>query len=460
LQGKVYLVGAGPGDIELITLKGYQMIGRANVILHDHLIPLELLKLAKPEAEIISVGKFGGKHTMPQDEINRLLIEKAKSNEVVVRLKGGDPFLFGRGGEEAEACFEAGVDFEVVPAVTSALAAPSYAGIPPTHRDYTSNVAIVTGHRKKDVLQIEIPEAGTVIFLMGVSNLQKIIDSLLKQGWPENTKMAAIENGTCYNQRVIKGTIGNFSEVAKNAKLQPPAIFIVGKVVGLQEKLGWFNKKPNILVLGSHPARYSRLGNIVHRRIINCTPIDNYSDVDAVLKDIAAFNWIVFTSVNGAKYFFERLFAIGKDARALCNVKIAAIGKTTAERLTEFGISADMVPKNASSAGLLAEFANLDMKNKKVLLPQSDIASKELSDGLQKLGAEIEKLIVYKTVETDPGDIDFNYIDRILFTSGSTVRAFINRFGSVPPRIKAYCLGPPTLAEAKKHNIDAEIIPE
>ncbi|MHC4360509.1 MAG: uroporphyrinogen-III C-methyltransferase [Planctomycetota bacterium] len=237
MQGKVYLVGAGPGDLELITLKGYQMIGRANVILHDHLIPLELLKLAKPDAEIISVGKFGGRHTMPQDEINSLLIEKVKTNKVVVRLKGGDPYLFGRGGEEAEACFEAGVDFEVVPGVTSALAAPCYAGIPPTHRDYTSNVAIVTGHRKKDELQIEIPRAGTVIFLMGVSNMGKIIDSLLNQGWPKKTKMAAIENGARYNQRVIKGTIGNFPEVAEKAKLRPPAIFIVGKVVEMQEKL-------------------------------------------------------------------------------------------------------------------------------------------------------------------------------------------------------------------------------
>jgi uroporphyrinogen III methyltransferase/synthase len=189
-------------------------------------------------------------------------------------------------------------------------------------------------------------------------------------------------------------------------------------------------------------------------------PIDDYSNADAVLKNIAAFDWIVFTSVNGAKYLFERLSAIGKDARALCNVKIAAIGKTTAERLMEFGISADMVPKDESSAGLLAEFANLDMKNSRVLLPQSNIASKELGDGLLKLGAETEKVVVYKTVETDPGDIDFDYIDRILFTSGSTVRTFIKRFGQVPKNIKSYCLGQPTLNEARKHNINAEIVPE
>ena len=193
-QGKVYLVGAGPGDLELITLKGYRLICQADVILYDHLIPPELLRFAKPTAEKISVGKFASRHTLPQDKINNLLVEKAKNNQVVIRLKGGDPFLFGRGGEEAEACAEAKVDFEVVPGVTSALAIPCYAGIPPTHRDYTSNVAIVTGHRKGE-LELEIPKAGTVIFLMGVSNIKKIVDSLIKGGWSEETKIAAIERG-------------------------------------------------------------------------------------------------------------------------------------------------------------------------------------------------------------------------------------------------------------------------
>ena len=192
LQGKVYFVGAGPGDFELITQKGYQLICQADVILHDHLIPTELLQLVKPTSEVISVGKFASRHTMPQSQINKLLLEKAKNNKVVVRLKGGDPYLFGCGGEEAQACADAGVDFEVVPGVTSALAAPCYGGIPPTHRDYTSNVAIVTGHRK-DTEQIEIPKAGTVIFLMGVSNIKKIVNTLLENGWPKETKIAAIE---------------------------------------------------------------------------------------------------------------------------------------------------------------------------------------------------------------------------------------------------------------------------
>ena len=456
-EGKVYLIGAGPGEAELITLKGYRLICRADVILHDHLIPTELLRLAKPDTEIISVGKFASRHTMPQERINALLVEKAGDGKVVVRLKGGDPYLFGRGGEEAEACADAEIDFEVVPGITSALAGPCYGGIPPTHRDCTSSVAIVTGHRK-DEKEIKIPDAGTIIFLMSVGNIETIVNSLLKARWPGRTKIAAIENATCYNQRVITAALDDFLETVKEAKLQTPAVFIVGKVAELQKKLDWFGKKPNVLILGNHPQKYQRLGNIVHRRIIDCVPIDDYSEADAVLKNIDTFDWLIFTSVNGAKYLFERLYATGKDARALAGAKIAAIGKTTADRLTEFGISADMVPLNESSEGLLEEFGKLDMKNKKVLLPQSKIASKQLPDGLLNMQAVIEKMPVYKTIDIDPGAIDFDCIDQILFTSGSTVRAFIKRYGCVPAGIKVYCLGQPTLNVAKENNIQAEVL--
>ncbi len=456
-HGKVYLVGAGPGDAELITMKGYQLICRADVILYDHLIPPELLRLAKPTAQIISVGKSAGRHTIPQPEINELIIEKAKQNNIIVRLKGGDPFLFGRGAEEAEACAEAGIPFEVVPGITSALAAPSYAGIPPTHRDYASSVAIITGHRKDD-RPLKIPKADSLIFLMGVANIQKIIDSLTDADWPGNTKIAAIQNGTCYNQKVITGTLVNFVETVQKENLKPPAVFIVGKVVEMHETLNWFAKEPRMLVLGMHPEKYKHLGNIVHRQIIDCMPLDDYSHADQTLKHLDAFDWLVFTSVNGVRFFFKRLNTLGSDARTLASVKIATIGKTTAESLAEFGIVADMVPATESSAGLLEKFSSIDIKNKKFLLPQSDIASAELPDGLLDMGAEIEKLTIYKTVEIAPPDVDFDYIDQILFTSGSTVRAFVKKFGPPPPHIKVYALGPPTQAEAKKHKIDAEVL--
>lgn len=458
-KGKVYFVGAGPGDGELITLKGYRLIRDADVILHDHLIPAELLNLAKRGAEIISVGKFANRHTIPQNQINKLLLEKVKKNKVVVRLKGGDPYLFGRGGEEAVAVADAGVDFEVVPGITSALAAPCYGGIPLTHRDYTSTIAIVTGHRK-DAEEIEIPKAGTIVFLMAVANINKIVNSLLEKGWPKETKIAAIERGSCYDQRVVTGNLDNFLRIAEKEKLRTPAVFVVGKVVQLQEKLNWFAKKPNVLVLGNYPQKYSRLGNIIHRRIIDCVPIEDYSKLDSSLKDILSFDWIVFTSVNGVKYFFERLYTMGKDARSLSSVKTAAIGKTTAASLKQFGIIADIVPHDESSVGLLENFSKLDIKNKKLLLPQSDIASSQLPQGLLSMNAVIEKVTVYKTLVKDPGPIDFDYIDRILFTSASTVRAFIKRFGQVPENIKSYCIGQPTLNEAKKHNIKAEIIPD
>lgn len=458
-NGKVYLVGIGPGDPELITLKAYQLICEADVILHDHLVPAELLSSVKLQAELISVGKSAGRHTMAQEEINELLIQKTKGNKIVVRLKVGDPYLFGRGGEEALYCFNASVDFEVVPGVTSALAAPAYAGIPSTHRDYTSNLAIVTGHRKKG-LELEIPKAGTVIFLMGVANIEKIITSLLKDGWPKETKIAAVEHGTYYNQRIVKGTLENFLDVVKKAKLGTPATFIVGKVVEMQEKLDWFSRKPKVLVLGTHPQKYRHLGTIVHRQIIDCVVLDDYTQTDTTIKNIGKFDWLIFTSVNGVKYFFQRLTAAGLDTRTLAGLKIAAIGKTTAERLSEFGLTADMVPENESSEGLLDMFKQFSVKDKRILLPQSQIASKVLSESLAQAGAAIDAITVYKTVEIEPSDIDLSFINIILFTSGSTVRAFVKKFGKVPGHIKSYCLGTPTLEEAKKNSINAEIMPQ
>lgn len=456
-KGKVYLVGSGPGDVELITLKGYKLVRQADVILHDHLIPLELLQFAKPEAEVISVGKFASQHTMSQDRINALLVEKAGDHKVVLRLKGGDPFIFGRGGEEAEACAEAGIDFEVVPGITSALAAPSYAGIPPTHRDFTPNLAIVTGHRKEGK-EIEIPNAGTIVFLMGVANIPKIIDALLKSGWSPQTRIAAVENGTCYNQRVITGTLENFIQIIKEADLHTPAIFIVGKVVELQEKLNWFDKKARVLVLGTHPEKYTHLGTIVHRPIVKCVGLEDYSHFEEILKRLKTFDWLIFTSAHSVRFFFERLHLVGSDARSLASVRIAAIGKTTAGELSDFGILADLVPDNESSAGLLDKFGTMDMNNKSVLIPRAKVASHELPEGLTAMGAAVEEVPVYMTVEIEPADVDFEHIDKILFTSGSTVRAFVKKFGHVPPQVKAYCLGTPTQAEAKKHGVSAEIM--
>lgn len=458
-QGKVYLVGAGPGDLELITMKGYRLITQADTICYDHLSSPELLPLAKPDAELVSVGKFASRHTMPQEEINQLLVQKAKEGKQVVRLKGGDCYLFGRGGEEAEACFDAGIEFEVVPGVTSALSAPCYGGIPPTHRDCTSNIAIVTGHRKKgDDRPIDIPKAGTIVFLMSVGNIRNIIDSLLKADYPKETKIAAVEHGTWYDQRVVTGTLENFTSVIEKTPLRTPAIFIVGKVVEMREKLDWFSKKPRILLLGTHPQRYKHLGTIVHRPIIDCIPIDNNAPLDEAAKVIGTFDWVVFTSANAIRYFFASLNKGGLDSRSLATAKIAAIGKATAKRLADFGIKADLCPDVESSTGLLGEFEKIDIAGKKVLLPQAEIASSQLQDGLSEMKADVTSISTYKTIEIDPGEVDFDYIDQILFTSGSTIRAFVKKYGSVPSHVKSYCLGVPTQAIAKECGIDAEIL--
>jgi len=457
-KGKVYLVGAGPGDPGLITVKGLQLLGRADVILYDHLIPQELLQTARPGAELISVGKFASRHTLPQDDINALLIAKAREHKTVVRLKGGDCYLFGRGGEEALACYEAQVEFEVVPGITSALAAPCYAGIPPTHRDYTSDVAFVTGHRKDDT-PITIPKAGTVVFFMSVGNIGRIIETLLKDNWPAQTPIAAIEHGTCYDQRVVTGKLKDFLEKTRQAVLRTPAIFIVGRVVELHHQLNWFGSKKNILVLGNHPDRYRNLGNIIHRRIIDCVSLDDTAAVDAKVESISTFDWIVFTSVNGARYLFERVYGQVKDVRLLGSVKIAAIGRTTAARLNEYGLCADLVPEDESSAGLVEAFSHLDLAGKRVLLPRAEISTEELPDGLTRQSAQVDKLVVYRTVDIPPEPVDFNFIDHILFTSGSTVRAFIKHFGAVPDHIQCYCLGKPTQTVAREHGIIGEILP-
>lgn len=455
----VYLIGAGPGDKELITVKGLRTLERADVILYDHLISDELLTHAKEGAEKISVGKFASNHTLPQESINALIIEKAKEGKMVARLKGGDCYLFGRGGEEAEACYDEGIAFEVIPGITSACSAPCYAGIPPTHRDCTSNIAVVTGHRKKgDTRPIDIPRAGTVIFLMAVGNIKNIIKSLLEAGYSSDTLIAAIEHGTCYNQRVIKGTLENFLDIIKDNPLRTPAIFIVGKVVELQEKLDWFSKKPKILHLGNHPERYSHLGTIVHRQIIRCVESENSEQTDAYFKSPGQHDWTVFTSGNAIKFFFKKLYAAGMDGRILANTKFAVIGKASGQQLLEFGIKADLCSTVESSKGLLETFSKSDVAGLSILLPQAEVSSTELPDGLSARDASVDKLTVYKTVETDIDDVDLDYIDQILFTSGSTVRAFINKFGPVPEHIEPLCLGIPTQTIAKEHNISAKII--
>jgi uroporphyrinogen III methyltransferase/synthase len=294
---------------------------------------------------------------------------------------------------------------------------------------------------------------------MGVSNIEKIIKSLLKAGWPGKTKIAAVEKGTRYDQRVLKGTLDNFLEVTKKAQIRTPAIFIVGKVVEYKDKLDWFEKKPRILLPGTHPEKYRHLGIIIHRPLIKSMPLDDYTKADEVLRRLDTFDWVIFTSTNGVEFFFQRLNAIGLDSRSVGTAKVAAIGKTTAEKLRTYGIMADMQPKLESSVGLLEEFKKISIEDKKILLVRPKVGSSVLLDGLTDYKANVEAVMVYRNVDIEPEEIDFKYVDQILFTSGSTVRAFLKVYGSVPEGVTVYCLGQPTLNEANKHNIPAELLP-
>lgn len=457
--GKVYLVGAGPGDIDLITVRGRRLLESADVVLYDALICEDILTLARKGAELIAVGKRSGNHPVPQDQIDQLLVDKAKQGKTVVRLKGGDPYVFGRGSEEATYCAQNNIDFEVVPGVTSPFAASLYAGIPVTQRGIVTSVAVVTGHRKEDDdTPIEIPKADTLIFLMSVTNIDRIIETLIADGRDKDTPIAAIEHGTWYDQRTVVGTLADFTDIIRQTPLRTPAIFVVGSVVGMRDKLDWFSRTPRILTLGTHPEKYRHLGIIVSRQLIECVETDDYSQADSVIKELSSFDWIVFTSANGIRFFFSRLKLLGLDSRALAFSKIAVIGKVTRTALGDFGIDADLCADTESSEGLLDKFSDINLRNLKILLPQAQVCSDTLPDGLCRMGAKVTKIAVYKTIDKDCEDVDFDFIDKVLFTSGSGVRAFIKRFGKLPDNVTAICLGEPTQKIAKEHGIDAEIL--
>ncbi|MBF0259235.1 MAG: uroporphyrinogen-III C-methyltransferase, partial [Desulfamplus sp.] len=354
-KGKVYLIGAGPGDPGLITVRGMECIKKADVVVYDYLAAPALLKYARKDAQIIYVGKKGGDHTMSQDKISELLADKGRMGLVVARLKGGDPFIFGRGGEEAEALIEAGVDFEVVPGVTSAIAASAYAGIPLTHRDYTSSVSLITGHEDplKDETNINwdsLAKSGsTLVFFMGVKNLPNIRDNLVKNGKSPDTPVALIRWGTTPEQQTVTGTLSNIVEKVAEAKLKPPAIIVVGEVVSLREKMQWFEKRPfhgkRIVVTRARAqssgliATLTELGaTCIEIPTIKVVPPSDNTPLEKAIANIKNYDWIVFTSVNGVKFFFDTLFKIGRDVRDMGHLKCACIGPVTKEELFTHGI--------------------------------------------------------------------------------------------------------------------------
>jgi uroporphyrinogen III methyltransferase / synthase len=445
--GTVYLVGAGPGDPGLITVKGRDCIKAADTLIYDYLAAEAFLTYARPEAEKIYVGKKGGDHTLPQEEINRLLVAKAKEGKLVVRLKGGDPFVFGRGGEEIEELLAAGVAFEVVPGVTSAVAAPAYAGIPLTHRKFTSTVAFVTGHEDPTKSSSSIDWAslaggiGTLVFFMGVKNLPHICQQLLKHGRSGNTPVALVRWGTTPRQQTVTGTIDNIVERVRAAKLKAPAIIVVGGVVGLREQMQWFERRPlfgkRIIVTRARrqaSALVERL-NALGAACLQCPtirlePPASWDALDAAVDRLDSYHWLVFTSVNGVDPFFQRLDRTGRDARALAHLKTAVIGPATAERLGRYDLRSDIVPANYRAESVVAAFAEQDLKGKRILLPRAKEARPILPVELTRMGARVDEIAVYETVMD--GDsvqavrdaLTQGEVDLVTFTSSSTVTNF------------------------------------
>lgn len=447
MQGKVYLIGAGPGDPDLITVKGKACIEKADVVIYDYLASPALLKHASRTAELIYVGKKGGDHTLSQDGINALIVEKAKTGAVVARLKGGDPFIFGRGGEEAEVLVSAKIPYEIVPGVTSAVAAAAYAGIPLSHRKLTSTIAFITGHEDPTKEESSINWSalargiGTLVFFMGVKNLPKITQQLIDNGKSPQTPVALIRWGTTPNQVTVAGTLDTIVAEVEKAALKAPAIIVVGEVVSLRSTLKWFENRPLLgkrIVVTRAREQASDLVKILSDLGAACLEFptikvvaaDDTQPLKNAIANLSAYDWIVFTSVNGVSFFFEKLFEQKIDVRALGHLRIAAIGPVTAERLLDFGLQTDIIPQNYQAESVVAAFRRENVAGKKILLPRAKEARPILPVELSKMGAEVDEVTTYRTCQVRDNtdflikELGEKNIDLITFTSSSTVRNF------------------------------------
>ena len=469
-KGTVYLVGAGPGDAGLLTLRGAELLRRADVVLPDALVNPDLLRLAPPSAELIARGK---NMTMPQEEIIALLIARAREGKCVVRLKGGDPYIFGQGGEEAEALAAAKIHFEVVPGVSSIVAAPNYAGIPLTHREHCSSFTVFTAHEnpsdtKADLRHDQIAKIpGTKVVLMGTDRLDDWTKSLIAHGMSPDTPVAMVRWGTTGRQQAVAGTLATIAGLAVEKKLSPPVLTIIGDVVKLRGKLNWFENRPlfgrRVVVTrrseqaGSFAQRLTELGaDVLEVPTIKITrPKETDAIVDALL-GLNAYDWLVFTSVNGVTAFFDIFFRRFQDLRDIGGVRIAAVGPATAAKLRELHLQVDLTPDEFTAKKIAAAFAKFQsIENLKMCLLRAEVANPDLPKALEELGAIVDDIAIYKTVaETeDPAGAGAMLLesgaDWITFTSGSTVEHFHARF-DLPkllkkfPQMKLASIGPET----------------
>ena len=481
MKGKVYLVGAGPGDYKLLTLKGLECIKNADVIVYDRLANSNYLREAKSNCEFIYVGKESSNHTLPQDDINRVIADKAKEGKIVTRLKGGDPYVFGRGGEEGQLLKEEGIDFEVVPGITSAIGGLCYAGIPITHRDHASSFHVITGHLRED--DKENPEInwnalantrGTLVFLMGVANLKKISENLIKEGKCKDTPVALISWATRYNQRVITSTLEDVYETAIRENVKPPTLIVVGSVVNLRDTLNFFENKPlfgkNIMVTRSRTQSSSIVekimdlgGNPIEIPTIKIEKIENNIELENEINNIKNYTYLVLTSKNAVEIFFDKLEEMNLDARALANSKVCAIGSATAKEIKSRGINPDIIPERFVAESLFDELKDKLTKEDKILIPRAKNARDYLVDKLGEI-CTVKEVHTYESViDTSRKDeildiLDKEELDYITFASSSSVRNFVEIIGAENLEkinsSKVISIGPITSATARELNID------
>jgi uroporphyrinogen III methyltransferase/synthase len=486
MTGKVYLIGAGPGDPGLFTLRGVRCLQQADVVVYDYLANPRLLSYARSGAELIYVGKKGGEaDPTSQEKIGHLLVEKALSGKVVARLKGGDPFIFGRGGEEGEELSQAGIPFEVIPGVTSAVAVPAYAGIPLTHRDYASTVAFLTGHEDPSKEESTIPwnkvatGLDTLVFLMGVGNLPRIVERLVTHGRAIDTPAAVIQWGTKPEQQTVIGTLDTIVGLVEERRLGPPAILVVGDVVRLRESLSWSERRPlfgkRILITRAREQASDFVelleaqgAEVVQLPLIEFAPPDTWKPLDRAIERLETYRWIIFTSANGVAAFFLRLQTLRQDARRLGAAKICAIGPATAQALERHSIIPDIVPSEFRAEGVIEAFKQYDLAGARVLLPRAAVARDLLPKELEERGAIVDVVPAYRTVraEADREILKQLLLDRkidlVTFTSSSTVTAFVELLETEDLKalvegVRIACIGPITAATAEGFGVAVDI---
>ncbi|MBM4135627.1 MAG: uroporphyrinogen-III C-methyltransferase [Nitrospira sp.] len=520
MRGKVYLVGAGPGDIGLLTVKGLRCLQKAEVVIYDFHLNAQVLNYINHDAEFIYAGKRGGRHTMTQDEINNIVVQKAKEGKIICRLKGGDPFVFGRGGEEAEVLFREGIEFEVVPGVSSAIAAPAYAGIPLTHRLYSSSFAVIPGYEDTTKKESAIDWSklatgvGTLVFLMAVKNIDLLTQKLIENGRNPETPVAVIRWGTRPDQRTIIGTLQNIAELVKEKDIKPPAVMVVGDVVKLRESLKWYEKKPmfgyRILMTREHSEGFESLeehgAEIIEFPTIEIVPPESYEELDSTIDKVESYHWLIFTSKNGVNFFFQRVFEKDRDIRDLRGIKICAIGSKTAQAVRKYGIKVDLVPDEFRAEGLIEAFikevrsqksevsppthpspsrgegkgggegSGLPTPNSKLLeglrflLPRAEKAREIFPEKVRELGGEIDAPVTYRAIKPESHGkrlkrfLKEGKISIATFTSAATFNNFREIVGydadELLKDVTIAVIGPVTAKAVENAGLKVDIMPK